>query len=392
MPKLTVGIITHYYKSLNYGGNLQAYALTNLLNNKGVDAKQICYIKKEKTEKIPLKNHISNPLKKAKHIFGKIFFYLEKIKHKKDLMLRKKAILKFNSNFICHTDKVYDRTNIQEVANGFDVFIVGSDQVWNPLWCDDTFLLNFVAQDKIKLSYAAGISVHSLSNEEIEVFKKSLLNYNAISVRESNGISLLQPLTDKKIENVIDPTLLLSNEEWDKIVSSKIIQKKYIFCYFLSGIGEYKTLIKRFAKRKKLKIVNLPHLCGYQFEDEYFADYRLYDISPVDFISLIKHAELVFTDSFHATVFSHIYKKNFFVFNRAGLKSMNDRIYSLTSLFDTQDRFCDTKEKISLKYIEGLPSIDYDKPFPKFEAMKEKSINFLKNNLKRAEEKTNGVK
>lgn len=391
MSKLTVGIITHYYKSLNYGGNLQAYALTYLLNFKGVNAQQICYTKSENIKHKSLIVKIFNPVKVSRYVLRKIYCRVEDRKHKNDLILRRNAILKFNSECIKHTDKVCGRTNAQEFVNDFDVFIVGSDQVWNPLWCDDVFLLNFVPQDKIKLSYAAGVSARELTSKQVDMFKQALKTYTAISVRESNGVKLLQPLTNKKVENVIDPTLLLTANEWDKICSSEIVDQKYIFCYFLGGVGKYKKLITKFAKKNNLKIVNLPHLCGYQFSDERFADYKLYEVSPADFISLIKHAEYVFTDSFHASVFSHIYKRNFFVFNRKGFKAMNDRIYSLTDLFDTGDRFCDSKEKCTLEYIESLPPINYDREFPKFEAMKEKSINFLKDNLKKAEEKLNGV-
>ena len=203
---------------------------------------------------------------------------------------------------------------------------------------------------------------------------------------------MLQPLVDKKVEWVLDPTLLLSREDWDNICSVNKIEERYVFCYFLGELSLSNKKIIEFARSKNLKVVSMPYLAWTSKRDSNFGDYKIYDATPPDFISLIKHAEYVFTDSFHATVFSHIYHKNFFVFNRAGLKSMNDRIYSLTSLFDTQERFCDTKEKISLHYIEGLPPIDYGKTFPKFEAMKEKSINFLKENLKRAEEKINGIK
>ena len=184
--------------------------------------------------------------------------------------------------------------------------------------------------------------------------------------------------------------MLLSLEKWDNICSEQKIGEKYIFCYFLGALSVQNSEITQFAHKRGLKVVTMPYLCGTCHDDSNFGDYKIYDAAPQDFISLIKHAEYVFTDSFHATVFSHIYKKNFFVFNRAGLKSMNDRIYSLTSLFNTQERFCDTKEKETLEYIENLPPIDYSNPFLKLEEMKEKSIEFLKINLKKADENIHG--
>lgn len=391
MLKMRIGVVTHYYKSENYGGNLQAYALVQFLNSLGfADAKQLCYSKDYNNRRIKIKKFV-NPIKAFKYVFRKIYYCIESKKHFNDLILRKKALLKFNDESIPHTNNVYNKNNINGVINDFNVFITGSDQVWNPLWCDDVFLLNFVPQNKIKMSYSAGISVDLLTNEQIKIFQRALKTYTAISVRESSGVKLLQPLTEKKIVNVVDPTLLLNANEWNKLCSPRIIDEKYIFCYFLGDIGEKKKHVVKFAKNNNLKIVNMPHLCGFHFSDEHFADYKLYEVSPSDFISLIKHADYVFTDSFHASVFSHIYKRNFFVFNRKGFKAMNDRIYSLTKLFDTGDRFCDSKEKCTLEYIESLPSINYDREFPKFEAMKEKSINFLKDNLKKAEEKLDGI-
>lgn len=392
--RVTIGVISLFYNSTNYGGVLQSYALVDVLNLLEVDARQICY------QKVSIAStrsflKIFNPVKLCRFVKGKI----HNIKNRRNLEIvnnvaakRVKPFSLFVNANIPKTKKAYNQNTIKETLNDTDIFITGSDQVWNVNYYDEIYRLDFVPQTKYKFSYAAGVSSGELTKNQKNIFQKSLNTYDSISVREREAVNVLQPLTDKKIEWVLDPTLLLSREKWDNVCANRKIDEAHIFCYFLGSLSIDNGKIIEFAHKRGLKVVMMPYLTGTSCDDSDFGDYKIYDAAPQDFISLIKYAEYVFTDSFHATVFSHIYKKNFFVFNRAGLKSMNDRIYSLTSLFDTQDRFCDTKERESLEYIDSLPPIDYSRPFPKFEAMKEKSIDFLKENLKKAEEKINGSK
>lgn len=378
---MKVGIITFYHKSCNYGGTLQAYALSKAIN-KNSDSQQILY---KSIQQIKCKSNNLESI--AKRLFNTI------LRRKRNVALKnRQLIFEIFRKIVPRSKMEYDIQTISKSLYDYDAFITGSDQVWNVEYYDEVYRLEFVPSTKYKFSYAAGISSGELTEEQKAVFKKALSTFDAISVREKSAVDVLQPLTDKKVEWVLDPTLLLSREEWDEICSDRNISEKYVFCYFLGELSLKNKKIIEFAHSKGLKVVSMPYLAWTSKKDSDFGDYKIYDATPPDFISLIKHAEYVFTDSFHATVFSHIYHKNFFVFNRAGLNSMNDRIYSLTSLFDTQERFCDTKEKISLKYIEYLPPINYDKLYPKFEAMKERSISFLKDNLKRAEEKINGNK
>ena len=374
---MKVGIITFYHKSSNYGGVLQAYALC-VIANRQIDAQQILYSKGLKASNITLKN-LKTMLKR----------FLSKFLRKRCNKTLKNRQLSFElfQSVVPHSNIEYDAQTIVNSLDVYDIFITGSDQVWNVAYYDDIYRLDFVPPTKYKFSYAAGVSSGVLTKEQQEIFRKSLSTFDAISVREESAVKTLQPLTDKKVEWVLDPTLLLSPEDWNQICPPRRVAEKYVFCYFLGELALSNKKIIEFAHSKNLKVVSMPYLARTSRKDSDFGDYKIYDAPPPDFISLIKNAEYVFTDSFHATVFSHIYHKNFFVFNRAGLKSMNDRIYSLISLFNTQDRFCDTKAKISLKYIESLPPIDYNKEFLKFEEQKEKSIKFLRENLGKAKQK-----
>ena len=261
------------------------------------------------------------------------------------------------------------------------MFVTGSDQVWHPQAVCDAYLLKFADSDKVKLSYAASVAHDELTEAEKNRYKSAFADYKAISVREENAIELLQDLSPVKIQWVLDPTLLISKEEWLEIATDYRIEDKYLFCFFLGDDVRQRELSKEYAEKKGLKIVTLPHLNGYKKCDKLFGDYQLYDVDPRRLISIVNNAECIFTDSFHMTVFSLILQKQHFVFQRSGAKSMSSRIYSLISMFDTASHFCDDDSKVTYEYIDGVEKIDYSVKFEKYEKMKARSIEFLKNNI-----------
>ncbi|MGI6279791.1 MAG: polysaccharide pyruvyl transferase family protein [Acutalibacteraceae bacterium] len=381
---MKVGIITHYYNSLNYGGNLQAYALCMFLNNHGYDAEQIAF------DKSSIKS--INP----RNIKGNLFrIYVSAINAKKKILhpkitkalrIRETSILSFNQNVIPHSPIVYNEPSLEKAADIYDAYITGSDQVWHPSAYCRAYRLDFVPSSKIKLSYAASIAKDYLTEEQLAIFKESLADYTAISVREQSAINILKPITKLPIELTLDPTLLLNREDWDRLATPRIVSQPYLFCYFLGNDIAARNLAKEYAKRHNLKVVTLPYLTGtFRKCDKKFGDEQLFKISPADFISLIKYADCVFTDSFHATIFSGIYQREYVVFERAAATSMSSRIYSLTWLLETQERFCDIEKKLTVSYIESLPPIDYSRKLERFDRIKEASVKFLLDNLSKAE-------
>ena len=372
-----ISILTHYYDSLNYGGNLQAYALTKSLENKGFNCEQISFIKENGVVNSSMKTKIKRIIKIPLTLCRK---YISK-KHNLS-QVKKEAFRNFNKNIISHSEKIYSKENIKNCVDDYDAFITGSDQVWNMSWYNPEFFLDFVPSDKKKISYAASIGSDYLTDEQKEIFKNSLKDFDAVSVREPSSIKLIENLSPVPVVSTLDPTLLLEKEDWDKVSSERLIEEEYIFCYFLGNYKRTRKLVNEFAKKYNLKIAFIPYTAGIVLSDRKFADYRFIDASPEDFISLIKHAKYVFTDSFHAVVFSHIYGKEFFVFNRDKRALMNGRIKDITSLFACQERYCDTNEKMALSYIEGLSPLDYTRETDEFLAKKRESIEFLENNLK----------
>ena len=337
-----LGIISLYHQNKNYGGLLQAYALVSVLREMGADAKQISF---ERTScknplvlprKARLKNDpvgfvvnsATNTVKKA-HL--RYWTNMKDQAIQKELAQRDKSFVQFEDE-IPHTE-VVSHSTIVALNKEFDLFICGSDQIWNPDQLRDEYLLRFVAQGKGKMSYAASIGRDSLSERELQYISDALSTFDAISVRESLAQELLSQRIKLPVEWTLDPTLLLPQAEWDKVIQKYEIGGKYILAYFLGNSKEQRTAVKVFARAKGLKIVSFPHIAGhYRAVDAGFADLELYDVSPGQFIYLIQQAEYVITDTFHADVFSIIYDKKFVVLERAvgsAKQKMNSRILSL---------------------------------------------------------------
>lgn len=376
-----VGILTHYYNGTNYGGTLQAYALCKVLNNNGYYAEQICYLYTpakqfesvwQKIKRKGLINVISLMFSKIKSKFnGSKISRIKKLKHN--------AFYNFNNNIIPHGEEVYTDQTIAKANALYHAFITGSDQVWNGY--NYAYFLDFVDGEKIRLSYSASLGRNVLTQGQKEQFKKSLKDYKAISLREKEGLELVKDLCPFEPCITVDPVLLLDKEEWDKICAPQMESQEYMFCYFLGLNKKLRKLAKSFAKKKGLKIISIPMAESGTAKMDDFADTKIADATPEQFISLIKHAKYVFTDSFHAVVFSNIYKKEYFVFNRNKRGEMNDRIFNITRLFNQQQRFCNGKDRETLEYIFNEPNLDYSNKNQDFEQMKKESIKFLTQNL-----------
>lgn len=376
-----IGIITHYHKSLNYGGNLQAYALCRYLIKCGVNAEQISYNKSQKIKIFQgtLKDIL---LKLKKEIKKQVLHFLFRKEIKTLTIQRNKAFYHFSKELTPHTKAIYTDENIKDCIKEYDIFVTGSDQVWNLKWYRKPFFLEFVPDDKPKISYAASISLDVLNNGQKEIFSNFLKSYKAISVREDVSVNLLNEIVDKDVELVLDPTLLLDIEEWNEVCEERIIEEKYVFVYFLGEREGVDDIVMEYAKNHNLRIVTIPYPSGvWKRNGRRFKDIEIMDASPEMFLSLIKYSECVFTDSFHAVVFSFIFKKQFYVFNRDKQGSMKSRIVSLTKIIGLQERFCINREEETIEHIEGLSEIDYNIVFYEFEKMREKSYEFIRKNI-----------
>lgn len=376
------GILTYYYETHNYGGMLQSYALPLFLKKNNILAEQICYVRTDEWE---FTKEISSDKRKPSFLLRVKNKLLSK-KYIKDIRPQFKNRNRKFSEFeirIPHSEKVYDLASISQANEIYDNFIVGSDQIWTFKCFNPSFFGEFVSADREIISYAASAGKSRFSDKEKEYLDNTLKKFKAISVRERDLIDVFSSfVSEKEIESVVDPTLLLEKEDWDEITRDNLIEEKYLFCYFLGSDVRLRKIAHKYARIHGLKVVTIPFANQtFNSVDFGFGDIGLYDVGPVEFVTLIKNAEYIFTDSFHATVFSLIYEKQFFVFDRVEHKGMSARLYSLTEMFECMERFCDSNDKFDIQYLNSVLKMDYNKEFTLFEREKQKSILFLLNNL-----------
>lgn len=376
-----IGIVTFYHNSTNFGGNFQAFALCKFLNKNGFDAEQIAFTYKRGKSSESLAHALAR--KGVSNLAGQLFGKVNRLAHRRELndIRRKKAAAfeRFLSN-IPHSDAVYNYKTIAEANERYDVFITGSDQVWNSF--DDILFLDFAFDGAQKISYAASNAKGYWSDYEKDNIKRCLSKFDAVSVRDDATKRSVESTADVSAELVADPTLLLDKSDWDAVKAEIKIDGNYMLCYFLGDNSASRRAASEYAKNHNLKIINIPmNSGGISKADKNFGK-ALYDVSPEQFISLIENANCIFTDSFHCVIFAHTYKKQYFIFNRSSNGEMSSRITALTELFGTENRFIDDHKKAKKDYIENLGCIDYETENEGLKSLVEASKQFLLNNIR----------
>ena len=376
-----VGIITLFHGSLNFGGVLQACALCKALDQLGISNEQIRCVYEEEEEERTLLGTLKK-LMNPKIVWNRIRYELNGIKSEKQKSGRREAFAEFNRKHVPASERVYTSSNVRECLGDYDAFITGSDQVWNPEWFCPTFYLDFVPSNVPKVSYAASLGKSSLTEKQQEKIKPLLQDFQAVSVRETDAVDLIAPLSPVDVCCVLDPTLLLTRDQWDSVCAERLVEEDYLFYYFLGKDAEEAALTEEYARKMGLKIAGIPNSArDFSKTETITYDHMVMDASPAEFLSLIRHAKCVITDSFHATVFANVFGKEYFVFPRAGHAGMTSRIERVATLFETMDRFCDVPEKKTIAHMQSLPPIDRDRPLPKLEEARRFSLAFLKENL-----------
>ena len=368
-------IITYYYNSVNYGGNLQAYALCKKLNDMGGNAEQICFDAQASSLKSgSLKDRVKRILRRVRGAFYKN----KNAKFNKELYTKRhKSFSKFNSVLTPHSKAVYNKDTIKNSVDDYDIFITGSDQVWNPNWYVPSYYLDFVPDSKKKVSYATSFGVSNFTEEQKNIIKDHVSTFFAVSLRENSILESEDVFFEKPVITV-DPTLLLSKTEWEALCQENTMDSEYVFCYFFGESKKNRAIAKEYAEKNNCKIVAITHLNGYNDADVGFADVERPYASPEEFITLIKNAKCIFTDSFHAVVFSNILQKEYYVFKRSEVDTMSSRIYSITRLFKSEQRFLHAAERQTVEYISSLEPIDYTRENAELQRMKKESESFLK--------------
>lgn len=366
---MKIGILTHYYSSMNYGGVLQAYALAAFLQEHGYEAEQISFrfssepFARKPTTLVcaPRRSGIIGRLKRCKNALR--YRAVEKPRqevyahYKNDeIAARAEAFASFCES-VPHSACIYTPEMISGATEVYDCLITGSDQVWNFDWFNPAFFLDFPNQQIERIAYAASAGRAGFDEAETAYLRRVLPVFHAISVRESDlAVELNELLGTDRVVQTVDPTLLLSAKKWEALASPRLIPENYLFCYFLHNNKELACLAKRFARKRHLRIATIP-FPGIEYNDMdiRFGKFRFDTASPTDFLSLIRHADYVLTDSFHATVFSLLFEKQFAVFPRSDAVSMGSRLQTLTELFNCPEHFCGVPEEDRLQWLCDLP-------------------------------------
>lgn len=385
--KNKIAIASCYFKN-NYGSQLQAFATQKVIENMGCEAVTI-NLENNIDFRNGKKRYYINQLKNISFIkekFGMLKLKFDKKFNKQlnyNLSIRDKKFEEFKK--IYHLTSPYKTyQELTEMVKKYDSVLVGSDQLWLPVnVVADYYTLNFVPDEINKISYATSFGISEIPKKYEELYKKFLNRINYLSVREDKGKELVESLIHKEAEVVCDPTLLLDKDEWMCIQDEKrIIEGKYILCYFLGDNIEHRKFVERLKEKTGYKTVSLNHCDQYVKYSDKFADETPYDIGPGEFINLIRNAEYICTDSFHGTVFSIINEKSFFTFrrfNNNSKMSTNSRIDSILSKLTLQNRLLNGDENTE-KVISQV--IDYEKVNKEIAKFRDESKEFLKKALK----------
>lgn len=383
-----VGILTFYYNVRNYGAMLQAFALCETIAGLGYECRQISYDRfiSSKTTSQQIREYIRNK-KFIKLIKKGVIVAKRKARRRiiKDLAVRNKLFDEFMCS-IPHTVP-YTEETISESLEQFDIFVCGSDQIWNPDWSNEVFFLKF-AGPAVKIAYAASIGQSSLTDSYKMKLAEVISGFDSVSLREHQFVDELGALAGKNIECVLDPTMLLRKEDYEKICSDNILDGEYALVYLLGSNKANIKTARKIGKCLGVKIAYIPYVGNYCLDDEKNSDFPLLDVGPREFLSLIKNARAVITDSFHACVFSIIFHKDFYCLERKEnlhKSTMGNRISTLLGEVSLQGRLVKSFDDFT-----NIRPINYNSVDIQLNELRKNSMNFLRrslNNVRKENEK-----
>lgn len=348
--KKSCGIIT-FHKSNNYGAVLQSYALKTVLS-------RYCtpFFIKHENATIAQWHSIRPPMptniKKMREFIIKTLCYFPALK-------KQQRFNRFRAHYLPERD-----------AEQGDFFISGSDQVWNYV-CNDfnnAYFLDFAEKAK-RNSYSASFGFDEIPNEYIDLYHSLLSDFNRISVREKTGSTILKKLINRDVPVTLDPTLLLSKDEWSALIKKRIHKKPYLLVYAFDATKTIANFVNRLAEERKLDvIVLLPTKAFWQKSAFKNAKY-LGNVSPEDWVQYFYYADYVVTNSFHGMAFSINFQKTFSAELRPEPSKINSRIIDVLSLFKLNDRYIDRPN--------ATKEIDYAPVHEILNSERQKSMDYL---------------
>ncbi len=352
----------------NYGSVLQTFATQEYLREKNIDVEIVDYIRPDTSDTNILEAWTTNDsgvVKQLKKIvllptlkrWDKVFNGFLKAKIK----LSKEKYMKNNDFF---------EKGIPEA----DIYCVGSDQVWNSKWnrgIDTTYFLDYVPNNKKKISFASSFGKSHLDNFEKEITFEYLKKFDALSVRENSAVEIIKDLGLREAIQILDPTLLFKKEQWEEFSTDKLIAEDYLLIYQLNSNKEFDRYAKDYARKNNLKVVRI---CTRY--DQFIKVGKSVIIPEIEeFVSLFINAKCVLTDSFHATAFSINLNVPFISIYPA---EFSTRISSILELMHLTDRHL---KKYNLDQI-NISNINFDYANNVLNEYRNRTDSFIEKNFR----------
>lgn len=361
MKKIGIITLNGYF---NYGNRLQNYALQEILKVLGFEVETILVDTSVKYNDIAFGEV-------CKRLITSLWNRLIRRKVEKSKKERMVTFKEFSDRYIRETDFCISNDKIpDDLSDRYDYFVTGSDQVWNPLYIQNSsiYFLTFAPPNK-RIAYAPSFGISHIPPIWLEDYKLWLSEMASLSVREEAGAEIIRSLTRREATVLVDPTLLLTKEKWLEISRESAYKPKenYLLTYFLGEqTKDRENMIQDISKENNLTIINLSDI-----EDE-----KRYSADPGEFIDYIYSSSVLFTDSFHGCVFSILLEKPFVVFERnESTPSMISRIDTLLSTFQLHSR------KWSKLEMDKIFQIDYSHLASILEFERTKAICYLQKAL-----------
>ena len=355
----SVGIIT-MHRSDNYGAVLQSYALVKAIEKVGAKAEIINYIPER--FKTSVQFFYVHP-RRYNNVLKKYIIMAASLPIRALIYCRYNTFLK--KYLPVGKEAYYSESDLEKKIPKYDVYMSGSDQVWNPEFegrIDPAFFLKFAPEKAKKVAYASSFGKGSLSDKEAVEVKELLSRYDCISVREKSGKEIVTDL-GLNAKYLLDPTFLLDGDEWKAFCNKRLIKEKYVLVYQLNPNPELLERANRIAKKHNLKVVKFSR----DVVKKTGVDINMSFQRPEYFVAMIANAEYVVTDSFHGTAFSiNLHKK----FSVVMPPKYSDRLTSILTKLGLETR-------LDEEMYDEEP--DYISVEEKLKAERKKSIMFLEN-------------
>ena len=372
-PRQKVYIVT-FFKSHNFGSNIQAIGLFRTIKGFGYEVSML--------DSFRVKRFMfMHPVLAYARIDNKIgsrkknqFFQPDAYRISEKQLERIKSFRA--SHFKVHSFVNYD--DWKKTIQDHSIFVSGSDIIWNPSrGYPSTMFLDFAYYAKLpRFSYGSSVGATVLPKKYYPAYKRYLGSMLEVGVREQAVADMLEPIIGKKPTKVVDPSMLLTQQDWDEIaaeahVSEKIQQSEYILCYFVMNDPRYWRYVKGIADCCKKQIVVLPM----NHQDEQQPYNIVNDATAAEFVWLIKNAHFICTDSFHACVMSMIYHKEFYVLRRSR-KSEEDKYADLLGRYQMNSRMIEKEDS-----FVRVPDIDFSFFDKQMLEDRNRSLDFLRKTL-----------